>query len=175
MEDALIVIDMQNDFINGSLGTKEAQNIVPNVREKVLAYQKEKKPIVFTKDTHTEDYLNTFEGKKLPVEHCIMNTKGWEICDELKDLADIPQIITKPTFGYNMWNEYIQSLDTEIKSIEICGLCTDICVITNALVLRTLYPDMPIKVDVSCCAGVTPQLHMSALSVMESCQIDIIF
>ncbi|MCR4584791.1 MAG: cysteine hydrolase [Lachnospiraceae bacterium] len=164
----LIVVDMQKDFIDGSLGTKEAEDIVGNVRKKIEGFDGK---LIFTRDTHQENYLDTFEGRNLPVKHCIENTDGWEISAALKDLSENAVVINKPTFGYTGWTSLIGD---EPSSIELCGLCTDICVISNALILRALYPEVPMTVDSSCCAGVTPEKHEAALSVMESCQIKVI-
>ena len=161
----LIVIDMQNDFIDGSLGTKEAVKIVENVKDKIAEYVKRGDEIIFTRDTHTENYLNTSEGKKLPVEHCIRGTHGWEIKDGLT--VDGAKIIDKPSFGYTGWKEM------NFSEIELVGLCTDICVVSNALILKALFPDVKISVDSSCCAGVTPQTHESALATMRMCQIEV--
>ncbi len=166
MKKTLIVVDMQNDFIDGSLGTKEAEGIVENVREKIAQYRARGDEVIFTRDTHTEDYLNTSEGKKLPVVHCVRGTHGWQITDRL-DTADA-QIIDKPTFGWTGWAE------RQFEEIELVGLCTDICVVSNALILKALFPDVKISVDASCCAGVTPESHQAALTTMQMCQIDVI-
>ena len=161
----LIVIDMQNDFIDGSLGTAEAVAIVPKVKEKIAAYQKEGAQIIFTRDTHGEDYLQTSEGKHLPVVHCIEDTKGWEIAEGL--YVEGADIINKPSFGYTGWGDYT------FDEIEIIGLCTDICVVSNALILKALFPEVKITVDSSCCAGVTPESHEAALTTMKMCQIEL--
>ena len=174
MTNCLIVIDMQNDFIDGSLGTPEAQAIVPNVKNKIDEYIKAEKNVFFTKDTHYSDYLHTLEGEMLPVEHCIRGTKGWEISEDIKKDMSAIHIIEKNTFGYINWDKYNSNLFDIYDSIEICGLCTDICVISNALILRALYPNTHIIVDSSCCAGVTPKKHEAALEVMRSCQIEVI-
>ena len=166
MKKTLIVVDMQNDFIDGSLGTAEAQNIVNNVKEKILLYKQSGGNIIFTRDTHNKDYLETPEGKKLPVEHCIKDTSGWQIADGL--YVEGAEIVDKPTFGYMGWNKY------EFDDIELVGLCTDICVVSNALILKATFPDAKITVDASCCAGVTPQTHKAALDTMKMCQIDVI-
>ena len=166
MKKTLIVVDMQNDFIDGSLGTAEAQNIVNNVKEKILLYKQSGGNIIFTRDTHNKDYLETPEGKKLPVEHCIKDTSGWQIADGL--YVEGAEIVDKPTFGYMGWNRY------EFDDIELVGLCTDICVVSNALILKATFPDAKITVDASCCAGVTPQTHKAALDTMKMCQIDVI-
>jgi nicotinamidase-related amidase len=173
----LCVIDMQNDFIDGSLGSVEAQNIVPNVVHKVKEFRG---VIFYTLDTHDSNYKETLEGKLLPVEHCIYDTKGWEVHPEVKaelDSSDIALLVTKKSFGSLGLPERIKALEkatTEVESIEICGLCTDICVISNALILRAAFPDVPIILDASCCAGVTPEKHKAALEVMKSCQIDVV-
>ncbi len=166
MNKTLIVVDMQNDFIDGSLGTAEAQNIVNNVKEKILLYKQSGGNVIFTRDTHNKDYLETPEGKKLPVEHCIKDTSGWQIADGL--YFEGAEIVDKPTFGYMGWNKY------EFDDIELVGLCTDICVVSNALILKATFPDAKITVDASCCAGVTPQTHKAALDTMKMCQIDVI-
>lgn len=184
----LLVIDMQNDFIDAALGTKEAQAIVPNVKQKIEEYKARGDKIIFTRDTHQSDYLETMEGKKLPVEHCIKGTSGWEISSEL-DTSVADYIIDKPNFGYVEWVDYLSIfnviededdwtnsyLDEETpESIEIVGLCTDICVVSNALILKALYPEVEITVDASCCAGVTPESHKAALTTMKMCQINVI-
>lgn len=175
MKKILIVVDMQKDFINGSLGSKEAQAIVPNVKKKIKEYIDEGHKIFFTRDTHEENYLETFEGKNLPVEHCIGGTDGWHIIPELKEytiIYPLAIIIDKSTFGYERWKQILKDINN--YEIELIGVCTDICVISNALVLRMLYPDCKITVDASCCAGVTKEKHNAALEVMKSCQINVI-
>jgi len=162
----LIVIDMQNDFVTGSLGTKEAQAIVPNVKKKIQEYVNRGDQIIFTRDTHYSNYLETQEGKMLPVEHCIYDTEGWEIVDELEVMNCI--YVNKPSFGWDGW------LKLNYEEIELIGVCTDICVISNALILKAQFPEVKITVDASCCAGVTPGLHEAALKVMKSCQINVI-
>lgn len=166
MKKTLIVIDMQNDFIDGSLGTDEAVKIVPNVRKKIEEYRSNGDEIIFTRDTHGEDYLNTPEGKKLPVVHCVKNTHGWQIADGL----DVPDAIhiDKPSSGYTHWDKFC------FERIELVGLCTDICVVSNALILKALFPNAEISVDSACCAGVTPETHNSALETMKMCQIDVV-
>ncbi len=172
MKKVLIVVDMQNDFVSLALGSKEAKAIVPNVVDKVKYWRLEDK-LIFTKDTHYKDYLTTLEGKMLPVKHCIENTSGWMIIPELFDIAVKSKIINKKTFGYEHWFAEFGTADN-IEEFELCGLCTDICVISNALALRMLYPNHKITVDASCCAGVTPEKHKAALEVMKSCQINVI-
>lgn len=162
----LIVIDMQNDFIDGSLGTKEAQLIVPKVKKKIREYKTRGDRVIFTKDTHDEQYLKTNEGKHLPYEHCIKGTYGWDIADGLGNPGD--ECKEKHTFGYKDWALY------DCEEIELVGLCTDICVVSNALILKAMYPDSIITVDASCCAGTSIEAHNAALSVMKSCQIEII-
>ena len=162
----LIVIDMQNDFVTGSLGTKEAQAIVPNVKKKIQEYDNRGDQIIFTRDTHYSNYLETQEGKMLPVEHCIYDTEGWEIVDELEVMNCI--YVNKTSFGWDGW------LKLNYEEIELIGVCTDICVISNALILKAQFPEVKITVDASCCAGVTPGLHEAALKVMKSCQINVI-
>ena len=187
-EKILIVIDVQKDFVDGSLGTPEAQAIVPRIEEKIRngGYDK----VLYTFDTHyLPEYWESSEGKKLPVDHCIKGTPGW--CSALSTNKGKESIIEKDTFGYLRWNSYIYYInrnsikrkpwgeedDTDIivtESIDLVGLCTDICVVTNALILKTYYPEIPITVDASCCAGTTPEAHKAALAVMKSCQIDVI-
>lgn len=188
----LVVIDMQDDFISGSLGTKEAQAIVPNVLEKVKKFKGDY--IIFTRDTHTDDYLYSKEGQKLPVKHCIREKEGWQIEKSLYKWIDdnhfaggIPVgIINKPTFGsvpmqdgtpnvIDRVKRVMEEHETDCVNIEICGLCTDICVVSNALALKAFfYDNAEITVDSSCCAGVTPEKHNAALEVMKSCQINVI-
>lgn len=170
MKRTLIVIDMQNDFISGSLGTKEAQAIVPNVKKKIEEYKARGDEIIFTRDTHFDNYLETNEGKHLPVEHCIRKTQGWEITDGL--VVEGANIIDKHTFGYVYWKYHIGLEET--TEIEIAGLCSDICVISNALILKATFPEINITVDASCCAGVTPESHQAALTTMKMCQINVI-
>lgn len=165
----LCVIDMQNDFIDGALGSKEAEAIVDNVKRKIELYRKNGDTVIFTRDTHTEDYMNTQEGKNLPVPHCIKGSFGWEISKKLDTASD--KIIDKPTFGSFELTDYISSL-SDVEEIELVGLCTDICVISNAMLLKAKLTETPIKVDSSCCAGVTPESHQNALSSMKMCQIN---
>lgn len=177
MKRTLIVIDMQNDFVTGPLGTEKARAIVPNIKAKIDEYIRNGDEVIFTRDTHDEDYLNTNEGKYLPVPHCIDTTEGWQVIPEL----DIPECehIDKPTFGWPFWR-YIRDWNSGIHyaryfdEIELAGVCTDICVVSNALILKSMYPQSKITVDASCCAGVTPETHKAALTVMKSCQIEVI-
>lgn len=165
----LIVVDMQNDFITGSLGSKLAEAIVPNVVEKVKNYEG---TVIFTRDTHFSDYMDTQEGKNLPVKHCIKDTTGWEICNELKPYAN--KVIDKITFGSVDLPDVIKAYGEQIEEIELCGLCTDICVISNAMVLKATFPEVKIVVDSNCCAGVTEESHQTALNAMKAVQIDVI-
>ena len=171
MRKILIVVDMQNDFVTGSLGTPEAQAIVPRVVEKIRDCEENGYEIIFTKDTHYKNYFMTLEGKYLPVEHCRIYTDGWEIIDELKS-GEIFTTIQKDTFGFDNWcnlaSDYI--FNEEIQ-FELIGLCTDICVVSNALILRAQFPNSEIIVHADCCAGTTPEKHAAALEVMKSCQI----
>ena len=169
----LVVIDMQNDFIDGSLGTKEAQQIVPRVVEKVKNFDGY---VLFTRDTHKEDYLNTQEGKKLPIEHCILSTHGWQICSQLDSLRTETPIdkVTFASVGLAQILKARNNYNEKIESIKLVGLCTDICVISNALLLKAFLPETPIIVDAACCAGVTPESHQQALQAMKMCQIEII-
>ena len=169
----LIVVDMQNDFIDGALGTPEAVAIVPKVMVKMMNFDG---LVLATRDTHGEDYLERQEGKKLPVVHCIKGTHGWEIKDEIQQLL-ISQTIDKPTFGSEALGKVLKDLNNDVEpidSITLVGLCTDICVISNAMLLKAFLPEVPIMVDASCCAGVTPESHERALEAMKACQIEII-
>ena len=172
MKKTLIVVDMQKDFIDGSLGTKEAQAIVENVKTKIQTYKERGDEIIFTRDTHQDDYLDTSEGRNLPVEHCIDQSEGWQIADGLEVEGAV--YINKPTFGWTHWKETARQYHLTFQEIELVGLCTDICVVSNALILRAEYPDAVITVDHTCCAGVTPKTHQAALDTMEMCQIKII-
>lgn len=163
------VIDMQNDFIDGALGTREAQGIVENVRERILAAHAAGEELVYTRDTHGEDYLSLQEGKNLPVPHCIKGSSGWQISERIPVYGEV---IDKPTFGSTVLAEKIKSGGYE--SVEFVGLCTDICVISNALLAKAFSPETKIFVRADCCAGATPQSHETALSAMRACQIEII-
>lgn len=167
MKKLLIVVDMQNDFVTGSLGTKEAVQIIPAVVSKVKRYKEAGDDVIFTRDTHTSEYLRTQEGKKLPVEHCIKGTWGWELIDELKPYAD--RIFDKPTFGSIEMSECV--VESGYQEIELIGLCTDICVVSNALLLKANLLEAEISVDPACCAGVTPETHEAALTTMKMCQV----
>lgn len=164
----LIVVDMQNDFISGALGSELAEKIVPCVVDKVKKFNGK---VIFTRDTHFEDYMQTQEGRKLPVEHCIKDTCGWQICDELKPYVNY--VVDKVTFGSVDLPEIIKSFDAEPQEIELCGLCTDICVISNAMILKSTFPETKIIVDGKCCAGVSMESHNTALDAMRAVQIEI--
>ena len=170
MKKILIVIDMQNDFIDMALGTKEAAAIVNQVKEKIRSYPAEN--VIATMDTHGTNYMETQEGKNLPVEHCIKGTEGWEIRPDIQELLRGAKIFEKPTFGSMAMTEYIRDLsEKEELELEMVGLCTDICVVSNALLLKAAMPEIRISVDAACCAGVTPEKHLAALETMRSCQI----
>lgn len=173
MRKILVVVDMQKDFIDGALGTKEAQAIVRPVIAKMKTYGQS--DIYVTRDTHEEDYLDTAEGRKLPVVHCVRNTEGWQLHPEVEATADSSHIIDKPTFGSMALMELLRrENEKEPLEIELVGLCTDICVVSNALLLKAAMPEVTIRVDADCCAGVTPESHKAALTTMEMCQIEII-
>lgn len=170
----LIVIDMQNDFINGALGTQEAQRILPQVVDKVKNWDGE---IVFTRDTHGDDYMETKEGKHLPVPHCIKGSQGWEIHPDLHPLVTQP-VLDKPNFGSLKLPEHLREIVGNTPEPDLCitlvGLCTDICVISNAIILKPAFPEATIQVDSGCCAGVTPESHQKALDTMAMCQITVL-
>ncbi len=165
----LIVVDVQKDFVDKALGTKEAVAIIPRVKRKIAEAKANGGRVIFTRDTHQTDYLQTNEGKYLPVEHCIENSDGWQLYDGLG--AEGCLIVNKPTFGYLDWKKHIE--DSEGLEIELIGLCTDICVVSNALILKALFPNAAISVDSSACAGVTPSSHDAALFTMKMCQIEV--
>ncbi len=163
----LIVVDMQNDFISGSLGSEQALAIVPNVAQKVKSFDGQ---IIFTRDTHYEDYLTTQEGVNLPVKHCIKNTEGWQICNELSPFAKT--VVDKETFGCIDLPKILSDYG-EVDEIELCGLCTDICVISNAMIVKSAFPSAKVTVDSACWAGVTNESHQTALDAMKAVQITI--
>lgn len=165
----LIVVDMQNDFIDGALGTAEAVSIVPAVQKKIEAYQGQDCEVIFTMDTHYENYLETLEGKKLPVIHCLKGTKGWQLNSRISDFEG--RRFEKNAFGSTEMARYVGA--GEYESVELVGLCTDICVISNAMLIKAVLPGTPVSVDSACCAGVTPESHRNALEAMKMCQIDI--
>ena len=187
----LICVDLQRDFLTGSLGSEQAKAIVPKVKAKIDEYVERGEYIFFTKDTHFDDYLETPEGKKLDVPHCIKKTEGWEIYDNLdkdENGKRLPRsfIVEKHTFGMKDWDGNIRSrirfdkfvnnedLQIHVNEIEIIGIATDVCVVTNALILKTVYPEVKITVDASCCAGITEESHKAALLTMKMCQINVI-
>lgn len=165
----LIVVDMQNDFIDGALGTPEAVQIVPYVKEQI---QKFDGKVLFTRDTHFPNYMDTQEGKNLPVPHCIKGTPGWEIRPEL-DALRITEPIDKLTFG-SAELPAILAQEENIEAITFMGLCTDICVISNVMITKAFFPEIPLTVDAKGCAGVTPESHKNALAAMKMCQITVI-
>ena len=179
MQDILIVVDMQNDFIDGALGTAEAVAIVPKVAEKVKGF---KGTVIFTRDTHGESYMQTQEGRNLPVPHCIRDTPGWALEPEIaQTCARGMMSFEKPTFGSTALCEYVCTLAAEKGAVagkgfhvELCGVCTDICVVSNALLIKASLPEADLVVDSSLCAGVTPQKHEAALETMRSCQIEVL-
>lgn len=173
MRKILVVVDMQNDFIDGSLGTAEAQAIVENVKEKIRSYRAE--DIFATRDTHSADYLSSQEGKKLPVVHCVKDTHGWQIREDIADLLQNAVIVDKPTFGSTeLAHKIAEIAKTEEIAVELVGLCTDICVVSNALLLKATLPEISISVDSKCCAGVSPATHEAALQTMKCCQVEVI-
>ena len=172
----LIVIDMQNDFVTGALENSEAQGITAALEDRVKEYKAEGIPVFFTRDTHGEDYMETQEGRLLPVPHCIKDTKGWQIIDCLKEYADEANVLDKPTFGavdFPAWLEEKLGAEavSDLEEIQFCGVCTDICVISNAMILKATYPEKKITVFGSLCAGVTPESHENALNAMKACQM----
>ena len=175
MTDLLIVVDMQRDFVSGALGSEQARAIVPAVAARIRQAKAEQTQVAFTLDTHEPDYLNTREGRFLPVPHCIRGTWGHALADGLTVRAEAGRI-EKPTFGSTALGELVRSRFAagEIDRVELVGLCTDICVISNALLCKAFCPELPVSVDAACCAGVTPENHRNALSAMKCCQIDVL-
>ena len=175
MKDVLIVVDMQKDFVDGALGTAEAVSIVSNVAARIERGIANNETILFTRDTHETQYMETQEGHNLPVPHCICGTEGWEIIPQQRLFTDGRVVIDKPTFGSTELGEAMVTLnqETPIGKITLIGLCTDICVISNALLVKAFLPEIPMTVDASCCAGVTPESHKNALSAMKMCQISV--
>lgn len=172
MRKILVVIDMQNDFIDGALGTREAEAVVDAVKEKIRSYPPE--DVFATMDTHGEDYPETQEGRNLPVAHCVRGTDGWRIRPDVEVLLEGAKIYEKPVFGSMRLAQDLRELSErgEIE-LELVGLCTDICVVANALLFKTVMPEVKIRVDASCCAGVTPEKHLAAVETMRSCQIEV--
>lgn len=178
----LVVVDMQNDFVSGVLGTARAQSIVPAVVEKIEAYKTNEGYIVYTMDTHAESYLDTQEGKKLPVKHCIYHSEGWNLNQDIAralqgaksvDKAEAVEY-QKGVFGAWSLGEDVKRWEAEVESIEFVGVCTGICVISNVILVKTALPEMPVIVDAACCACVTPESHITALDAMELLQVEII-
>lgn len=171
MRNILIVVDMQNDFIDGALGTPEAVAIVPNVKKKIQEFDG---VVLFTRDTHESNYLQTQEGRNLPVPHCIRGTDGWQIRKELDELRTT-EPIDKVTFGSSQLGPILSQMNSEepVGSITFIGLCTDICVISNVMIAKAFLPEVPIIVDAACCAGVSRQSHENALKAMEVCQVQV--
>ena len=172
MQNVLVVVDMQNDFIDGALGTKEAVAIVPNVLEKIKNFDGS---VLFTRDTHKENYMETQEGKNLPVPHCIKGSFGWQIREELDVLRTTPAI-DKVTFGSSLLPEKLLALNAAepIETVTFVGLCTDICVISNVMITKAFLPEVPVIVDAACCAGVSPETHKNALEAMKVCQVTVV-
>jgi len=172
MSKILVVIDMQNDFITGSLGTEEAVKILPRVEEKIKDF---KGTVLFTRDTHFDNYLDTAEGKKLPVKHCIKDTFGWQIYDSLEKYCTVKPF-DKSTFGSIELAEKLKEMNESepIEKITLVGVCTDICVISNVMLIKAMLPEVSIVVDESCCAGVTPESHKNAILAMKMCQIEVL-
>lgn len=173
MDKILVVVDMQNDFVTGSLGSAEAQQIIPAVVDKVRNFDG---TVVFTRDTHHENYMETQEGHNLPVPHCYEGTEGWEIIPELKELSQGRKIFDKPTFGSIELASFIRDEADKRNGqleVELIGVCTDICVVSNALMIKAYNIEVPVSVDSKCCAGVTPAAHDAALATMKSCQVKV--
>ncbi len=170
MKKLLIVVDMQNDFITGALGSPAAEKILPAVKEKIAEYKQSGQEILFTRDTHYENYLATQEGKYLPVVHCVQGTEGHLIADGLD--TDGCEVFDKPTFGSLDLAKHVAA--DAFDEIELCGLCTDICVVSNALILKAQLPEITITVDARCCAGVTEESHKAALLTMKMCQVSVL-
>ncbi len=172
----LVVVDMQNDFVSGALGSQDARAIVQNVVERVQRAVDDGEEIVFTRDTHQKNYLQTQEGSKLPVPHCIAGTDGWELIPELRPYAEGRLVLDKPTFGSRQLGEALVQLNEQerLEQIALIGLCTDICVISNAMVAKAFLPETPLVVEAACCAGVTPESHENALRALEVCQVNVV-
>ena len=170
----LIVVDMQHDFVDGALGSPAAKAIVPQVAAKIVSYEKNGGYVLFTRDTHQENYLQTQEGRNLPVPHCIEGTQGWQILEDLH--SEGHPTVDKVTVGSEKLPEVLENAfpGGSMESIELIGLCTDICVISNAMVLKAFFPEVPLMVDSACCAGVSPESHETALNAMKACQIQIL-
>lgn len=164
----LVVVDMQEDFVRGSLATPEAQAIIPAMIEKIRAH---KGPLAYTLDTHSEDYLSTSEGTHLPVVHCVKGEEGHQLIAELRDLLKGAEVFEKPTFGSVTLGERIRD-DERLTEVELVGVCTDICVVSNALLIKAMRPELVVRVDPTCCAGTTTERHLASIETMKSCQIE---
>ncbi len=172
MRKLLLVIDMQTDFVDGALGTAEAVAIIPNVLREIAKY--DKKDVIATRDTHPESYMQTREGRYLPVPHCIEGTAGWDIHPAIKPALEGCTVIDKPTFGSTELCHMISRMaKSEELEVTLIGLCTDICVVSNAMLIKAALPEIDVKVVADACAGVTPDTHAAALTTMKMCQIDI--
>lgn len=171
----LIVVDMQYDFTTGALRNEDAIAIIPNVVAKVRSALDAGTEVIFTRDTHHDDYMGTEEGKNLPVPHCIEGTPGWDLIEELKPLAVSPaRIIDKLTFGSSELGQILSTEYADCRDVELIGICTDICVISNALLVKAFLPNAHVTVDASCCAGVTPESHNTALEAMKACHVEVL-
>ena len=172
----LIAVDLQKDFIDGALGTREAEAIIPAAAERIREYREAGADIFATLDTHGEDYMETQEGKRLPVPHCIKGTDGWQLNPVIREALGDCTLVEKPTFGSVRLPELVREriVGADRVTIELLGLCTDICVVSNALLLKAAFPEATVQVSAACCAGVTPEKHKAALETMASCQIDIL-
>lgn len=170
-KNVLAVIDMQNDFIDGALGTREAEAIVERAAELIDGFDGE---VLYTRDTHQPGYLQTQEGRRLPVEHCMEGTQGWQIRDCLQKKSQAAaKVFDKPAFGSLELGEYLKGM-ADLESVTLIGLCTDICVISNALIIKAFLPEVTVRVDADCCAGVTPESHKNALEAMKMCQVEVV-
>jgi nicotinamidase-related amidase len=172
-EKFFIVIDMQNDFLTGALKNDDGVQVIGYIKERLEHLDGDTK-VIFTRDTHQEDYMTTEEGQNLPVPHCIENTEGWEITEELAEYAAEAKIFNKNTFGSKELAKYFEAYEGEIESVELVGVCTDICVISNALLIKSVLPNAKIYVDAKGCAGVTPESHNTALAAMKACHIHVL-
>ncbi len=171
-EKLLLVIDMQNDFVTGALANREAEAIIGIIADKIEFYRREGHPVLFTRDTHGDDYMETQEGRLLPAAHCLKGSEGWQIVDPLKAYAEEKDVLDKPVFGSLQLPQWIsEKLGSVPKEIELCGVCTDICVISNAMILKAAFPETIVTVEGASCAGVTPESHQTALAAMKACQV----
>lgn len=183
----LVIVDMQNDFIFGPLGTAESKAVVPVMVERLKEYEQEQPLVLFTKDTHHSDYMDTYEGQNLPIPHCVEDTMGWSICKNISSVVDrnpnfyfysdediMSSRIYKNTFGSIRLAELINEYEDQIDEVIFMGVCTDICVVSNALLVKAYCPELKITVDASCCAGTTPENHKAALQTMKMCHINVV-